>query len=384
LEDQALQDFARERGAVRQCDYCNRIPETAGVVPLADLTLFMRKAIAAEWCHPDETNSFSSAAEGYMAPIFDAYEVFEEIGFEVANPALMEDIVAAFAGQPWCQRNWEMLSPSRRCMDGWGSFQYFVKHKRRYSFWYAQDFDDDDFARFFYANYLPPSKLLDEIASVVNHAALVKSVAAGTIVWRLRLHSRSKVPAVPEEFTSPPIDHAKQPNRMSPAGVPMFYGADEFDTALRELVDPNQSDPDTNGKAFSGLQFRNMIPVNLLDLSSVPSPPSYFSPGDQFRRHLLIFLPKFASDLAQPITRDERQHIEYVPTQVFTEFVRHIMKGPGGAPIHGIRYRSSRDGKPCCVIFATQAECLAPRGPFDFTTQILEFVPGSLKTIEIP
>src|SRR4029077_2656372 len=110
-----------------------------------------------------------------------------------------------------------------------------------------------------YANYLPPSNLLDEIASVVNHAELVKVVPAATIVWRLQPHPSGKVPAVPEEFTSPPLDYAKQPNRMSPAGVPMFYGADEFDTALSELVDPDQPDPATNGKGVSGLQFKNVI-----------------------------------------------------------------------------------------------------------------------------
>ncbi len=31
-----------------------------------------------------------------------------------------------------------------------------------------------------------------------------------------------------------------------------------------------------------------------------------------------------------------------------------------------------------------QAECLPPNGPLDFTTQILEFVPGSLHNVEIP
>jgi len=157
----------------------------------------------------------------------------------------------------------------------------------------------------------------------------------------------------------------------------MFYGADDFETARLEVVDPDQPD-----HVVSGLQFRGTIPLNFLDLTTIPSPPSFFSSGDQFRRHFLLFLAKFAADLGQPIRWDGCQHIEYVPTQVFTEYVRHIMKGPNGAPIHGIRYQSSKNGKPCCVIFATQAECLAPLGPLDFTGQFLEFVPGSLKTVE--
>ena len=162
----------------------------------------------------------------------------------------------------------------------------------------------------------------------------------------------------------------------------MFYGADDFDTASLELVDPN--DKEARNKSVSGAQFRNLIPLNLLDLTAIPSPPSYFSPEGPFRRHGIRFLHKFTSDLSLPIKRDGRQHIEYVPTQVFTEFVRHIMKGPDGVRIHGIRYSSSKNGKPCCVIFATQAECLPEKHPLEMKLpQILEFVPRSVRTIEI-
>ena len=40
------------------------------------------------------------------------------------------------------------------------------------------------------------------------------------------------------DLSSPPLQRAKQPNRMSPAGVPMFYGAEDFDTAFQETFDP--------------------------------------------------------------------------------------------------------------------------------------------------
>ena len=40
--------------------------------------------------------------------------------------------------------------------------------------------------------------------------------------------------------------------------------------------------------------------------------------------------------------RDDKVHIKYVPTQVVTEFVRHLLKGAQGEPLDGILYRSSR------------------------------------------
>jgi len=216
---------------------------------------------------------------------------------------------------------------------------------------------------------------------VISRTKLVRVFPVGTLVWRLRVHKKNEILSVPEGFASPSIEAAKQPNRMSPAGVPMFYGADDFNTALLELVDPS----DAIGKFVSGALFRNVNPINLLDLTVIPPPPSFFSPGGPLIRHGINFLEKFVYDLSQPIQRDGLPHIEYVPTQVFTEFVRHIMKGPEKVPIHGIRYPSSKNGKSCYVIFATQDECLPDQHPLYMKLpQILEFMPGSVKTVEIP
>ena len=66
----------------------------------------------------------------------------------------------------------------------------------------------------------------------------------------------------------------------------------------------------------------------------------------------LRFLHRLADDISRPIARDDRVHIEYVPTQVVTEFLR-TTKLPEGAKLDGIRYRSSRrDGGISLVLFA--------------------------------
>jgi hypothetical protein len=343
----------------------------------------MTEAISKEWCVLEESGSYSPAIGGYMAKKIDNYDLLEEIGFVVSDQILMGDICDAFGDHDWCARNWEELSPGERFVVSWESFQHFVKHDRRYTFWYAPDYGDggDPYSRAFYSNSLPPPSLLAEIAPVLNSTNLVRSMPVGTVVWRLRDHLKNEVPSVPHGFTSPPQDKARS-NRMSPAGVPMFYGADDFETAQAELDNPGHAKE--TDRCVSGLQFKNVVPLNMLDLTAIPSPPSYFSPGGPRRRQLLAFLSKFAADISQPITKGDAQHIEYVPTQVFTEFVRHIMKTPDGARIHGIRYLSSKNRKPCCVIFAIQAECLPEEFPeITKLPQILEFVPGLVRTIKI-
>jgi hypothetical protein len=377
LEDQSLQAFAESNAEMHGCDYCGSDPANICVARLDAVIEFMGEAIATEWEDPEREapRRDSSDGGGYYINTFDSETLLYIIGFQVSNENLMADITAAFANHEWCERQWQLLSATERWNFGWDRFQHVVKHQRRYTFWYCKD-DVEDVS---HPDYLPPADMLAEVESVIKNLKLVKDFPVGTSIWRLQLHPKGESLSDPKRFTPPPIDLAIQANRMSPPGVPMFYGSDDFETAQLELIDP--SSPEAKDKLVSGAQFRNLVPLNLLDLTSIPSLPSYFSHKGPFRRHYIHFLNKFVEDLSEPIKKDGRQHIEYVPTQVFTEFVRHIMKGPNGVPVHGIRYSSSINGKPCCVIFATQEECL-PCGPLDMVTQKLEFVVGSIKTAD--
>src|SRR5262249_23506696 len=68
--------------------------------------------------------------------------------------------------------------------------------------------------------------------------------------------------------------------------------------------------------------------------------------------------------LAKPIKKDDREHIEYVPTQVVTEFLRHEFRTEGGHRVKGIIYQSARNGKgKCCVLFVRNAISAATRRP---------------------
>ncbi|WP_157221188.1 RES domain-containing protein [Flavisphingomonas formosensis] len=70
------------------------------------------------------------------------------------------------------------------------------------------------------------------------------------------------------------------------------------------------------------------------------------------------FLWDFARDIAKPIKRNGREHIEYVPTQIVTEYLRRVFRDAGGQPIDGLIYRSSRhDGAKAFVLFCENDQC---------------------------
>ena len=141
---------------------------------------------------------------------------------------------------------------------------------------------------------------------------------------------------------------------MSPAGIPMFYAGDEADTALEETA----SEP---GRFAVG-RFETIRDAMVLDLTAIPELPSLFEPISEDAgtppRRILKFLRFIASQISRPIERDDRVHIEYVPTQVITEFVRS-RRLPDGRLVDGIKYRSSvRPGYTSYVLFATQDNLL--------------------------
>ena len=93
----------------------------------------------------------------------------------------------------------------------------------------------------------------------------------------------------------------------------------------------------------------------MLDLTSVRA-PSIFDMSEHADYDWLLFMHEFLRDFSIPIKRDDRIHIDYVPTQVVTEYLRDA-KLDGEPPVEGIKYRSARrkDGI-CYVLFLDEYE----------------------------
>ncbi len=89
-------------------------------------------------------------------------------------------------------------------------------------------------------------------------------------------------------------------------------------------------------------EFRLVRNAWVLDLHDLPALPSFFSETYGWKRAPLKFVHSFARDIARPIEREDRVHIEYVPTQVLTEYFRTQFKWEDRV-LDGICYTSSRN-----------------------------------------
>jgi len=362
IQDRGLQEVVDKYADKQKCSYCNARKS----VCLEYVIGRMRSSIGTVY----GSLEYNSTNDGNIPEDhFQIDEVMNRLGFRISNEDLQQDIETAFKDDFFTEdRENSYLRSVRR--EAWRDFTILVKHSRRYTFSTYGESLGPELDELMWS----PNNVLRNIGKLVQDMGLLVQIKPGASFWRVRLHDSEKKMEMPKDYTSPPTQYAKYSNRMSPAGVPMFYGTDDFETAVLETTNPEQ---DTTNKVVSGIQFAAKRILSILDLTNLPEDGSFFNDWDLMKRIGVGFLSSFVQDVSKPIKKDGMEHIEYVPTQVFTEFVRHDMTEY--ERIDGIKYRSSKNGRGCYVLFVEQDECL-PDPSGHGNKQILEAIPASHQT----
>ena len=133
--DMAIRDFVTARTTTNECDYCGRSGEQPIAAPIDDVLELMAEGLSVEWGDAVDELPYESAEGGYQGKAYDTWEFFDDVvGFPSENDGVREDIVSAFRGRLWCQRNYFSLSEQDKLLIGWEEFCDEVKHQRRYFF----------------------------------------------------------------------------------------------------------------------------------------------------------------------------------------------------------------------------------------------------------
>ena len=356
-----LQNYINENGETGKCSYCGKHHT---VLSMPDFVQLVRHKIESEFEDvdnaglPTERSFFDDDEEripglkrfyGYTAPsdakcYEDTSEVLEAIDLLPEPLALYNDLLEALPARAWIISDPFIISRDKELSLHWNNFAEMVKHRQRFTFWTREEFSGEPSE---YDNCL--MDILHELGSLIHGADLCKMLEPDELIYRARPIEKD-TPLEFKEITSPPDDVASQ-GRMSPAGISMFYGAYDEETARRECTP--ETDHDGKGRFLIG-KFHARHPLLILDLTEIPK--TSFWEQDRDYREQLRFLNTFSKEISKPIKPDNRVHIEYVPTQVFTEFLRYVFKYYGKESLDGIKYRSSINGKPCIVLFCNQKE----------------------------
>jgi len=264
---------------------------------------------------PQETDVYASTRE-----------LLEDIDLCADNEELNSDIEKCFYWDTWVQHDPMVLSLGDELSLKWKQFEELVKHKQRFTFFSLEEFGDEVF---FHDNGL--SDILTEISQLINELNLVKTMKSGVEIYRCRYTNEDPTTLSFKELTSAPESLAKQ-SRMSPAGISMFYGAFDFKTALEESKPTKIKDE----KPVIG-KFETTCDLNIIDLTKLPI-QSFWS---TYSWQAVSFLYSFTKQVSKEIERDNRIHIEYVPTQIFTEYLRYIFPKNYRIKVDGIIFKSS-------------------------------------------
>lgn len=361
VKDETLQAYVRQNADGTRCDYCER---EGGSVLVDDLMDIIMEGVFREYDDPLNELGWDSEDGRWVGDTIDKWDLIADLDI-TENSALYEDIVSAITLDEWCEQDAYVLPKHERLAYGWRTFSEMVKHENRYYYSRRKRGQDE----YHDPDEMSPEELLIALEDTIEELALVVVLPAGTAIVRARQHDGEEAYTTVEQLGPPPKDKASA-NRMSSQGIPMFYGAFDDATALAEVHYPG------NRRAATVATFVTARDVNIVDLSSLPGVPSIFDADHAHLRSITRFIRDFMADFSKPILETDAA-IEYVPTQIVTEHIRHAMSGN----IKGVIYPSSKfpDGKSC-VLFVTNEECREP-GEESYPTneRYLEFVPASVR-----
>lgn len=339
----AVRSYVKKKGTKGKCDYCNKIKN---VVSLKHLMKFLMDPIVYFYDDPTFIKPFGSDAGYYLANYSNAWEILQnEFHLEINNTDLLGDMESWIdIEQKWADEKALLNDGQYARQATWAYFCYLVKHQVRYLF---QDYNTNIQTKT--RKSLKPLVILREVEKMIRKYRMISIIPAGSQVFRCRQHLSEEIISRPFQMYAPDIEHCRYPNRMSPAGISMLYCAFDVTTSLNETLDMKLDD-----SSFTTVSFTLKEDTPVIDLSNLPPLPSRFDAKNRRRLEDVTFLQSFVHDLCKPIARDGKEHIDYVPTQIVTEYFRYMFK----PKIDGIIYPSTKSkGNNSMVLFYNHWAC---------------------------
>jgi len=377
FQDAGLRRYVRHAANARVCDFCGRRFRKDRAAPLETVARFVEGCLRRNYDHPENVLFYDRESEsGWAGNVWSNSELIEET--VAADWPVMEAIIACFNPDfEWCEADPALFMPEEHLRVSWEIFCDYVKHRSRFMFLRPDesgrrfsDEQDDTLVR--------STEMLDLFGEAIEACNLIHTLGARTRLYRVRSVSDSGWFTTPEDLGPPPSSPTGPPaSRMSPAGIPLLYVALDEKTALEETMSGS-------GRA-SMAAFSPMRALRLLDLRGDRPVPyrSIFEKASSVERGMPQFVRAFRNEIARPVARDGREHIEYVPSQIVTEFIRRVYRTSAGERLDGVLYPSTKNPEGvCAALFVTAGE-IKDSGARYGREPLLRFRPRSVRRLQV-
>ncbi len=348
FEDKNLHNYVTRKGEKGECNYCEDGKEKR-VIDISELGEFIQECLLQSYDDAGNWLPFESQEGGYQGSTNDTRDLIEDhLDGEVDNKVL-NDLIYEIDDKVWCRDDPFGDSRDELLMKDWENFKTIIQHHQRFTIFQSQQVKIGRFKT-------SATEILKELGKMIQRFQMIKTLPSGTIVYRCRQHEKDDITDA-SQMCSPSKQYALYPNRMSPAGISMFYGSFNKNTSECETINMSiiSEKPYCTTAAFSTKED-----IWVVDFSKLPKKPSIFNPRQFSKFHWVSFLNDFVTDLSREILKDDKsEHIEYTPTQAVTEYIRYILKPKGKKQVMGMIYPSSKDpNKNCLVLFYNHEESL--------------------------
>ena len=355
FEDSDLKARIRRDGSKGRCAFCDR--RTCYALPVDEIAAFIEERMRAFYGSAVDQLPYDSREGGYQGVTWDTWDLlFDEIGLCLTTEdedSLRSALLEHIEDDVWCEYDWLVLEPDDSMRSSWRTFCEVTKGGRRFFF---HAFGGGD--RYRGPDERTAGEFLVELRQTIERLGLVREIDPGTSLFRVRGQEDPPFHLVASQLGPPPAQVCLQSNRMNPPGIPMFYGAETEQLALREA--------DATRPVMA--RFETVRPLRIIDLASLPDPRGFFSEASREDIKGLSFLRSLSEAFAEPVERSNRVNVDYIPTQIVTEFLRD--RPFGGQPVQGIRYVSAKGGGANVVLFTGEGH-VADLGDVDEATWLV-------------
>ena len=338
ISNYALSDYIKEKGETHSCSYCKSRKKS---ILLEDLMLPIMDGISFLYSHA--VDELPVERGEYIGSTYNTEDLFEEtLSDEIgaSSEGIIADIISLIGDEIWCDANPFEESEEEVAFDQWQRFCKLVKEKMRYVFFEAKADDGCGSS---------PMDILNYISSSIKEIGLTTTINKNTKMYRCRMSKEEKYYSALSDFCPPPAEIAVA-GRMNAQGIPVLYLTLEPETAIEEV--------DSSEKQYASIaSFRVESSFTVLDLTKLNNikTPSIFDAEGRTKISSIHFLKRFNEQISQRVSIEQ---IDYVPTQIVTEYFRFLY-GNATKQYQGILYNSAkRENGKCLALFFSREDVL--------------------------
>ncbi len=358
FNDEDILEYIKKKGdPTLICSFCDDEDsgdeiENINKIPWDGLMSRIMPSIHYFYDDPANGISYDSSEGGYLWETYNSLELLRDVICLDADPEVIEQISESMMQDIWTEGEFYGDSYTDHLVYTWERFSNLVKYEVRFLFY--------EIEKAYYGENRgeKPYLILNNIGDFISKLGLIVTFPEKTNLFnqkiefiRARQHNVTETVCVCSDIGTAPPEYASA-NRFSAEGISIFYGAEDEMTAINEVINKDRSDEYIS----TGLFFPSKD-INLIDLRNLAS-IGFFNTE---RVHLIEasrFLQEFVKNISKKLEKNGKERIDYIPSQIVTEYLRHVLPRKIGKEIHGIIYKSIQNaGKDCYAIFANRNQC---------------------------